>query len=449
MPTLQMLADLLHTPLQGDPSLLHLPLQTLCTDSRQLQPGAVFVALRGERFDGHDFIPQALAQGAVAVISEQAVAGSHFRVADTLAAYQQIAKGWRAQFPIPVVAITGSAGKTSSKEMLAAALSRYGTVLKSHANHNNDIGVAQTLLQMRPEHQFVILEMAMRGPGEIRRLAQMAQPTHALITHIGTAHIGRLGSRAAIAAAKCELLQELGQGVALLNGEDPLLLATAAGVWSGQTLTYGLDRGDLQGEWDPVGQRVTLKGLTLPVPLPGRHHALNWMGVLATLLSLGLDLEQLQDPVGLPAELEGRNQHLKLPGDVEILNETYNASPEAMIAALHLLAQTPGKRRWAILGPMRELGDHSPQLYAEVGRAAAPLGLDRLLLLDPEGEMQPLLDQQPAAQAERFGEVTTLLEVLLHQVQAGDRLLFKAARAVELEGVLNRFLQEWRGGRLS
>jgi UDP-N-acetylmuramoyl-tripeptide--D-alanyl-D-alanine ligase len=328
--------------------------------------------------------------------------------------------------------------------MLAAALSRYGTVLKSEANHNNDIGVAQTLLQMRPEHQFVVLEMAMRGPGEIRRLAQMAQPTHALITHIGTAHIGRLGSRAAIAAAKCELLQELGQGVALLNGEDPLLLSTAASLWSGQTLTYGLDRGDLRGEWDPQAQTVTVEGLTLPVPLPGRHHALNWMGVLAALCSLGLDWERLREPIALPTPLEGRNRHLKLAGDVEIWDETYNASPEAMIAALHLLAQTPGKRRWAILGPMRELGEHAPQLYAEVGRAAAPLGLDRVLLLDPEGEMQPLLDQKPAAQTERCEEVSELLEILLHHVQAGDRLLFKAARAVELERVLRRFLQEWQ-----
>lgn len=444
MLTLRTVADLLQTPLQGDPHLLGLPVQAICTDSRQLQPGSVFVALRGERFDGHNFIPQALARGAVAVISQRPVAGPHFQVSDTLAAYQRIARGWREQFPPSVVAITGSAGKTTTKEMLAAALSRYGTVLKSEANHNNDIGVAQTLLQMRPEHQFVVLEMAMRGPGEIRRLAQMAQPTHALITHIGTAHIGRLGSRAAIAAAKCELLQELGQGVALLNGEDPLLLSTAAGLWSGQTLTYGLDQGDLRGEWDPQAQTVTVEGLTLPVPLPGRHHALNWMGVLAALRSLGLDWERLREPIALPTPLEGRNRHLKLAGDVEIWDETYNASPEAMIAALHLLAQTPGKRRWAILGPMRELGEHAPQLYAEVGRAAAPLGLDRVLLLDPEGEMQPLLDQKPAAQAERCEEVSELLEVLLHQVQAGDRLLFKAARAVELDRVLRRFLQEWQ-----
>lgn len=444
MLTLQTVADLLQTPLQGDPCLLRFPIRAICTDSRQLQPGSVFVALRGERFDGHNFIPQALARGAVAVISQRPVAGPHFQVSDTLAAYQRIARGWREQFPPSVVAITGSAGKTTTKEMLAAALSRYGTVLKSEANHNNDIGVAQTLLQMRPEHQFVVLEMAMRGPGEIRRLAQMAQPTHALITHIGTAHIGRLGSRAAIAAAKCELLQELGQGVALLNGEDPLLLSTAASLWSGQTLTYGLDRGDLRGEWDPQAQTVTVEGLTLPVPLPGRHHALNWMGVLAALRSLGLDWERLREPIALPTHLEGRNRHLKLAGDVEIWDETYNASPEAMIAALHLLAQTPGKRRWAILGPMRELGEHAPQLYAEVGRAAAPLGLDRVLLLDPEGEMQPLLDQKPAAQAERCEEVSELLEVLLHQVQAGDRLLFKAARAVELERVLHRFLQEWQ-----
>ncbi len=444
MLTLQAVADLLQTPLQGDPHLLGLPVQALCTDSRQLQPGSVFVALRGERFDGHDFIPQALSKGAVAVISQRPTSGPHFQVSDTLRAYQRLARGWREQFSIPVVAITGSAGKTTTKEMLAAALSRYGSVLKSEANHNNDIGVAQTLLRLQPEHQFAVLEMAMRGPGEIRRLAQMARPTHALITHIGTAHIGRLGSRAAIAAAKCELLQELGQGVALLNGEDPLLLSTAAGLGSGPTLTYGLERGDLRGEWDPQAQTVTVAGLTLPVPLPGRHHALNWMGVLAAVRSLGLDWERLREPVALPTPLEGRNRHLKLAGDVEIWDETYNASPEAMIAALHLLAQTPGRRRWAVLGPMRELGEHAPQLYAEVGRAAAPLGLDWVLLLDPEGEMQPLLDQKPAAQAERCGDAAAVLQVLLHQVQAGDRLLFKAARAVELEQVLHRFLQAWQ-----
>ncbi|MFT0788649.1 UDP-N-acetylmuramoyl-tripeptide--D-alanyl-D-alanine ligase [Synechococcus sp. H55.10] len=444
MLTLQAVADLLQTPLRGDPHLLGLPVQALCTDSRQLQPGSVFVALRGERFDGHDFIPQALSKGAVAVISQRPTSGPHFQVSDTLRAYQRLARGWREQFSIPVVAITGSAGKTTTKEMLAAALSRYGSVLKSEANHNNDIGVAQTLLRLQPEHQFAVLEMAMRGPGEIRRLAQMARPTHALITHIGTAHIGRLGSRAAIAAAKCELLQELGQGVALLNGEDPLLLSTAAGLGSGPTLTYGLERGDLRGEWDPQAQTVTVAGLTLPVPLPGRHHALNWMGVLATVRSLGLDWEPLREPIALPTPLEGRNRHLKLAGDVEIWDETYNASPEAMIAALHLLAQTPGRRRWAVLGPMRELGEHAPQLYAEVGRAAAPLGLDWVLLLDPEGEMQPLLDQKPAAQAERCRDAAAVLQVLLDQVQAGDRLLFKAARAIELEQVLHRFLQAWQ-----
>jgi len=444
MLTLQAVADLLQTPLRGDPHLLGLPVQALCTDSRQLQPGSVFVALRGERFDGHDFIPQALSKGAVAVISQRPTSGPHFQVSDTLTAYQRLARAWREQFSIPVVAITGSAGKTTTKEMLAAALSRYGSVLKSEANHNNDIGVAQTLLRLQPEHQFAVLEMAMRGPGEIRRLAQMARPTHALITHIGTAHIGRLGSRAAIAAAKCELLQELGQGVALLNGEDPLLLSTAAGLGSGPTLTYGLAQGDLRGEWDPQAQTVTVAGLTLPVPLPGRHHALNWMGVLAAVRSLGLDWERLREPIALPTPLEGRNRHLKLAGDVEIWDETYNASPEAMIAALHLLAQTPGRRRWAVLGPMRELGEHAPQLYAEVGRAAAPLGLDWVLLLDPEGEMQPLLDQKPAAQAERCRDAAAVLQVLLHQVQAGDRLLFKAARAVELEQVLHRFLQAWQ-----
>ncbi|NJK64278.1 MAG: UDP-N-acetylmuramoyl-tripeptide--D-alanyl-D-alanine ligase [Synechococcaceae cyanobacterium SM2_3_1] len=421
---------------------------TLCfrgisTDSRTLQPGMIFVALRGEHFDGHAFIPAAMEKGAVAVISEREESVPHWRVPDTLAAYQQLGRWWRSQFSIPIIAITGSTGKTSTKDMAAAALSRYGPVLKSAANHNNDIGLTQTLLQIRSEHRFVVVEMAMRGHGEIARLARTAQPTHALITNVGTAHIGRLGSITAIAQAKCELLEIDSLQTAILNAEDPLLLKTAAKVWSGLTLTYGLTQGHVQGQWLNSDQRVIYRDQSLPVPYPGRHQALNWMGVIALIQSLSLDLQGLQAPLHVPADPEGRNRILSLSPDLVILDETYNAAPEAMKAALVQLKDTPGRRHWAILGPMRELGDFAASLYAEVGKTAAYQDLHRVLLLDPEGELQPLAAALPPTKVRVFRDGTALVQLLLAQVQPGDRILFKAARAIQLERLLQQFLNQW------
>jgi UDP-N-acetylmuramoyl-tripeptide--D-alanyl-D-alanine ligase len=422
------------------------PSQTFCgisTDSRTLQPGMIFVALCGEHFDGHAFIPAAMEKGAVAVISKRQESVPHWRVPDTLLAYQQLGRWWRSQFRIPIIAITGSTGKTSTKEMAAAALSRYGPVLKSAANHNNDIGLTQTLLQICPEHHFVVVEMAMRGGGEIARLARTALPTHALITNVGTAHIGRLGSTTAIAQAKCELLQIDSLQTAILNAEDPLLLQTASGVWSGTTLTYGLAQGDVQGQWLNHEQRIIYQDLSLPVPYPGRHQALNWLGVIALIQSLQLDLQVLQEPIHVPEAEAGRNRILSLCPDLVILDETYNAAPEAMKAALVQLKDTPGRRHWAILGPMRELGDFAPALYTEVGKTAASLDLHRVLLLDPEGELQPLAAALPAEKVQVVGTGMALVQLLLTQVQPGDRLLFKAARAIQLETSLQQFLDRW------
>ncbi|MGF1574746.1 MAG: UDP-N-acetylmuramoyl-tripeptide--D-alanyl-D-alanine ligase [Cyanophyceae cyanobacterium] len=439
-----------------DPNRLgHLSPQSfssISTDTRTLLPGSIFVALRGETFDGSRFVEQAFAKGAVAAIIDHPIPsppenvppGSLWVVPDTLTAYQSIAHQWRQHFQIPIIAITGSAGKTSTKEMVAAALERFGPVLKSAANHNNDIGVAETLLKIEPHHRFVVLEMAMRGMGEIARLATTAAPTHALITNIGTAHIGRLGSQLAIAQAKCELLQAGSLQAAILNGEDDLLLTTAEGILTQPLRTFGLERGDVRGHWDPQAQTVIVDDVTLPIPLPGRHHALNWMSVVALVKQLGLDLAQLQEPVVLPEALQGRNQVIQLAGDIGLWDETYNAAPEAMIAALQALCQVPQGvgRRGAVLGAMRELGDHAPSLYAQVGSAVAHLPLDFVLLLDPDGEMDPLAQQVQGSQV--FQTKAEVIEALVTQVQPGDQILFKAARAVGLEQVMQGFIERHR-----
>ena len=225
----------------------------ITTDSRTVQPGDVFVALKGDRFDGHAFVETALAQGAIAaVVSNQTTTYADaptLQVPDTLKAYQTLGRWWRDRFPYPVIAITGSVGKTTTKEMIAAVLGTQGSVLKTQANFNNEIGVPKTLLELDPEHhRFAVVEMGMRATGEIALLSQLAHPDVAIITNVGTAHIGRLGSEAAIARAKCELLAEMHNvGTAVLNADNDRLMATAAKVWQGTTLTYGLDGGDVCG----------------------------------------------------------------------------------------------------------------------------------------------------------------------------------------------------------
>ena len=227
----------------------------ITTDTRTVQPGELFVALEGETFDGHAFAQQAVEKGAIAAITRQGVLPAetsfpYIEVDDTLAAYQAMARWWRQQCNIPVIAITGSVGKTTTKELVSAALGQFGAVLKTQANFNNEIGVPKTLLSLETQHDYAVVEMGMRGLEEIALLAQIAEPTIALITNVGTAHIGRLGSRAAIAQAKCELLRELPAGsTAVLNGDDARLMSTADKVWSGRTITYGLASGDVKGDW--------------------------------------------------------------------------------------------------------------------------------------------------------------------------------------------------------
>ncbi|MBD1860812.1 MULTISPECIES: UDP-N-acetylmuramoyl-tripeptide--D-alanyl-D-alanine ligase [Trichocoleus] len=428
------------------------------TDTRSLQPGEVFVALRGEKFDGHGFVGAALDQGAIAAIVDQAYeetpprentgAFPLLQVTDTLQAYQAIARWWRDQCGIPVVAVTGSVGKTTTKELISAVLATRGRVLKTQANYNNEVGVPKTLLELEPDHDYAVIEMGMRGPGEIALLAQIARPDIAVITNVGTAHIGRLGSEEAIAQAKCELLAEMAPtGTAILNHDSPLLLPTAATVWSGKTISYGLAGGDFQGQLLDAST-LSVEGMQFPLPLPGQHNALNYLAALAVAKSLNISWQPLQ--ASLAVELpSGRAKRHELPNDVVLLDETYNAGLESMIAALQLLAQTPGQRRIAVLGTMKELGERSPEFHQQVGAMAAQLRLDHLLILaDPE-ESAAMAAGAVGIATEEFDGSEAVVERLKQLVQPGDRLLFKASRAVALDRVVDSFCQEFSAGSLS
>jgi UDP-N-acetylmuramoyl-tripeptide--D-alanyl-D-alanine ligase len=421
----------------------------IMTDTRSLKPGHLFLALRGEKFDGHDFARVAVEQGAIAAITDRRTGTQlngvpQLQVEDTLQAYQQIARWWRDQFDIPVIAVTGSVGKTTTKELIAAVLSTKGNVLKTQANYNNEIGVPKTLLELGPEHDYAVIEMAMRGPGQIALLAQMARPTVGVITNVGTAHIGLLGSEQAIANAKCELLAEMPTtSVAVLNHDNQRLIKTAATVWQGQTLTYGLEGGDLQGKLlDP--QTLAVEGMQLPLPLTGHHNALNYLAALAVAKVLQMDWTPLKE--GLSVQLpSGRSHRYELPNDIVILDETYNAGLESMIAALHLLAQTPGKRHIAVLGAMKELGERSPEFHRQVGNTAQQLNLDALLIAVDDPEAEAIATGAASLLAECFSSQDALVKRLKELVQPGDRLLFKASRSVGLDRVVNQFRAEISG----
>ena len=419
------------------------------TDTRTLQPLEIFLALRGDNFDGHLFLSKAQELGAIAAIVDtqwECLPSNFplFRVQDTLKAYQAIAHWFRNQFPIPVIAVTGSVGKTTTKELISAVLATAGNVLKTQLNYNNEIGVPKTLLELSSEHQFAVIEMGMRGQGEIALLSQIARPTIAVITNVGTAHIGRLGSEQAIAEAKCELLAKMpSNSVAILNNDNPRLIKTAARVWQGKTVTYGLEGGDIHGE---LLDQNTLKvdDFVLPLPLPGQHNALNYLAAIACAKVLGISWEPLTQ--GLHIELpDGRAKRFTVGNDILVLDETYNAGLESMLASLKLLAETPGKRHIAVLGTMKELGEKSVEFHHQVGQFARQLNLDGLFILADFEEAQGMATGAAGLSFLEIEDITSenahdnLANHLKEFVQEGDRVLFKASHSVELNRVVDKF----------
>ena len=443
-------------PLAVDQAELKLAPQAICTDSRQLSGGDLFLPLIGERFDGHGFLATALEAGAAALIAQAghlapasqasvlaAAAAAHvplWLVPDTLQAYQDLAGLWRLQLAAPVVAVTGSAGKTTTRELIRSALAPLGPIWASSGNENNDVGVPLTLLGAGPDQAALVVEMGMRGLGEIERLSRCASPDVAVITNIGTAHIGRLGSREAIAAAKCEIVAGLRpDGLVVIPAGDPLLDRALARVWSGRVVRVALQgegheaAADLVGSLDCQGEILELAGVALPVPLEGVHHARNLMLAMAVARELGLEPERWRPlQVDLPG---GRSRRLQQNG-VLVLDETYNASPEAVLAALELLAQQPG-RRFAVLGTMLELGEQSLALHRSVAERARQLDLDGLVIVDQGEEGAAMI--AAATGLSRLRQVDcpeAAAEPLLQWLQPGDVLLLKASRGVALERLI-------------
>ena len=440
--TLRQLLDAWGTPQGGsfEPDAL---VGRVCTDSRQLQADDFFVPLVGERFDGHHFLaqlPEHKVQAAVVSRSwtEPLPSGLlHWRVDDTLLAYQQLALLHRRALAKPLVAVTGSAGKTTTRELIRAALAPLGAIQASEGNNNNDVGVPLTVLGSTAADAALVIEMGMRGPGEIERLSRCTEPDLAVITNIGTAHIGRLGSREAIAAAKCEITAGLHpKGTVVIPAGDPLLESALAAVWSGRVLRVRLAddpevESDLVG--DVNGDQLLIGADRLPLQLEGRHNARNLLLAVAVADQLGVSRKALQAmQVTVPG---GRNRRLQ-QGGLTLLDETYNASPEAVLAALDLLAAQPG-RRFAVLGTMLELGDRSLELHQEVAARAVQLGLEGLVVVDGGAEGKAMAEVAASLPHLRLvSNPEDAAAPLAAWLESGDVLLLKASRGVALERLI-------------
>jgi len=424
------------------------------TDSRAIQPGDLFVALKGERFDAQDFVADALAAGAAAALVRtdfpELPGASLIRVDDTLAALGRLAAHWRTVgFAGRMAGITGSSGKTSVKEMLRAILAAQvgdDAVLATAGNLNNDIGVPLTLLRLRPQHQFAVIEMGMNHSGEIRYLADLARPDVVAINNAQRAHAGHFASVEAIARAKGELFEQLPAGVtACINLDD-----AHAGLWQqlaghAPQLGFGWQRGEVQVAACTLAAAHTALTLRTPqgevhtrLQVPGEHTVRNALTATSLALALGVPLTAIAAGLAAFAGVAGRLQRRQRADGVVILDDTYNANPDAMRAALRVLASQPGARH-AVLGDIGELGDGGAAMHAEVGAYARELGIDSLHGL---GELSAHTVAAFGPAGRHYPDLDALVDGVQRTVNAPASVLVKGSRFMRMERVVARLLPE-------
>lgn len=437
------------------------------TDTRTLAPRALFVALKGDRFDGHKFVAHAQAAGAVAAMVEEAGSRNEDRglsdrfpflvVDDTRKALGRLAADWRGRFTMPLVGLTGSSGKTTVKEMLALILreavrteSRIpdpeSCVLATRGNLNNDIGVPLMLLELNADHRFAVIEMGMNHAGEIRHLTRLAAPDVALVNNAGLAHMQFFASEEAIARAKGELYEDLkAAGTAVINADErfaPLWRELAAGR---KQLEFGIDREA------PVTATYALRNLESEIVVkmprgeagatlkaPGLHNVKNALAAAAAATALDIAPQAVTAGLARFTGIKGRLQ--KKPGlhGATLIDDTYNANPESMRAAIAVLAQAAG-RKLLVMGDMGELGPDAPRLHAEVGEAARVAGIDHLLTL---GELSVHAARAFGGAARHFSRIEDLLAEIENLLGPGMTALVKGSRFMQMERVIKSFALE-------
>ncbi|MGH2455515.1 MAG: UDP-N-acetylmuramoyl-tripeptide--D-alanyl-D-alanine ligase [Candidatus Limnocylindria bacterium] len=422
-------------------------------DSRQVTPGCCFVALRGERVDGHRYVAEALRNGAAVALVSRPVelppfaAAAVVQVADPLTALQELAAWWRSRSAARVVGITGSTGKTIAKEILADVLATTHHVLRNRGNLNSESGLPMTLLQLEPAHQLAVLEMSMYTEGEIARLAEIARPEVGVVLAVHPTHLQRAGSLDAIARAKAELPAALpAGGLAVLNADDPRV-ATMRDVSRAQACTFGLSAAaDVRAE-EVVSMGLAGTAFTLRAPwgsrrlrsgTPGRHLVPHALAAVAVAERFGVPLDEVQAALAAGSRAAHRMEIVEAASGATLVDDSYNASPVSVGAALDFLAETPvaaGRRRYAVLGDMLELGPDEERLHREIGSRAAEV-VDGLVAVGERGRW--IAEAASAAGLARVGiaadaaEAASVLDETLGP-GVGDVVLVKASRGIELD----------------
>ena len=438
-----------------DSSFAGLTVHGVSTDTRKIEAGQLFVPLRGERFDGHDYISAALAAGAAAVLTEKPLPADvpAIQVEDTLRALGQLAASYRSALKVKVVAITGSVGKTTTKEMLAAIMSTTYKTWKTVENYNNQIGLPLTILSAPEDSEMLVLELGMNHFGEMSRLTAIARPDTVVITNIGSMHIEHLGSREGILKAKLEILEGLNpQGTAVFSGDEPLLWGLK-NVRAERLLYFGIENEhcDILAkdiEMPAGGTRFRIEGLgarfDVYVPVEGRHTIRNAVAAAAVALSCGVKPALIQQALSRFQNTDMRQKTYESHG-FTIIDDCYNAGPESMEAAILVLGDKKiGGKRIAVLGDMLELGDRSLAEHYRIGRIAANK-VDLILAYGPNGDRVisgAITGGMPRANAFCFDTREELVNTLLSRAKKGDVLLFKGSRGMQMEKILELFLSK-------
>ncbi|HOQ06188.1 MAG TPA: UDP-N-acetylmuramoyl-tripeptide--D-alanyl-D-alanine ligase [Clostridiales bacterium] len=436
----------------GDSSVL---VGDISTDSRKINPGSLFIALKGERFDGNDFLTEAFANGAVAVMTDREAADFPGRIVikveDTLKALHDLALYYRDRFDIPFVGITGSVGKTSTKDMVACALGARYNVLKNEGNLNNEIGVPLTIFRLEPGHEAAVIEMGMSGFGEIRALTRIVKPKVGIITNIGLSHIEKLGSRQDILRAKLELIEGLQpDGVLILNGDD-VMLNGVKDLLEVRTVSYGLEEDvDYQAyNIRSKGEKGTDFNIKLDgneynvhVPAPGVHNVYNALAALAAGHELGVPADLLISGIAGYTPGSMRLNILKSNG-LTVINDAYNASPQSVKAAIDVLNEIEAERRIAVLGDMLELGSWSTVAHKETGAYVAGSRTDMIITVGQaaahiaEGAMEAGFPGSGIVVLANNGEAIRYLQDIIRE---GDAILVKGSRGMMMEEIVNSLI---------
>ena len=414
----------------------------IVTDSRKAGEGSLFVAIPGERVDGHKFIPNVASQGALAVISEQKLETPpcpYILVKDSMEAIKAMAEYYMQQLNIPVVGITGSVGKTSTKETIASVLAQKYRVLKTDANFNNELGLSLTVFRLREEDEMAVLEMGIDDFGQMHRLAKIARPETAVITNIGWCHLENLKTRDGILQAKTEIFDHLREnGHIIINGDDDKLSTVGTVHASSRFISDWMKRTNIM----PMRSRARLPRHFLPdsypagsfsalIPIPGRHMVYNALAGTAVGCTYGLTLEQIKQGIETLQSVSGRF-HIIETGKYTVVDDCYNANPVSMKASLDVLKEAKG-RKVAVLGDMGELGTDEAALHAEVGTHAGTCGIDALYCAGPlcEHLAKAAKEADSKLEVRHFADRESLMAELPKLLQDGDQILVKASHFME------------------